>query len=62
MVGTINNIYGIYRSDDMGANWVRINDDKNQFVGVEKMAADNSVYGRVYIAGGGRGILYNDKP
>ncbi|BCE00560.1 PKD domain-containing protein [Marinicellulosiphila megalodicopiae] len=59
VVGVINNQWGVYRSDDMGVNWVRINDDNHQYGGIERLAADNKVYGRVYFAGVGRGILYN---
>lgn len=59
MVGTINGVQGLYRSDDMGVNWARINDDDHQFGGVGRVAADQNIYGRVYISGGGRGVLYN---
>jgi xyloglucan-specific exo-beta-1,4-glucanase len=50
---------GVYRSDDMGVNWTRINDDAYQFGGISRLAADQTISGRVYIAGGGRGVLYN---
>lgn len=59
MVGTINSVWGLYRSDDAGASWTRINDDNHQFGGIGQIAADNNIYGRVYISGGGRGLLYN---
>jgi xyloglucan-specific exo-beta-1,4-glucanase len=59
VVGVINNQWGVYRSDDMGVNWTRINDDDHQFGGIGRLAADNKTYGRVYFAGTGRGILYN---
>jgi xyloglucan-specific exo-beta-1,4-glucanase len=60
LVGTIGGIEGLYRSDDMGANWTRINDNAHQFGGIGRITADNVTYGRVYVSGGGRGILYND--
>ncbi|MEJ2419481.1 MAG: hypothetical protein P8Y45_21665 [Exilibacterium sp.] len=60
LVGVINSQWGLYRSDDMGVNWERINDDDHEFGGISQLAADNKVYGRVYFAGAGRGIFYNE--
>jgi len=54
---------GIYRSDDEGANWVRINDDKHQFGGpgnAQFVKGDMNVYGRVYMSTVGRGIIYGE--
>ncbi|AOZ92593.1 WD40/YVTN/BNR-like repeat-containing protein [Paenibacillus crassostreae] len=57
----INNKYGIYRSDDAGASWVRINDDKNQFGSANAaITGDQRVYGRVYVATNGLGIVIGD--
>lgn len=58
MVGTVGGVWGVYRSDDAGATWLRINDDRHQFGGVGLLAADQNVYGRVYASGGGRGLFY----
>ncbi len=60
IVGTINGTHGFYRSDDGGSNWVRINDDQHQYGTVVTVTADPRVYGRFYVAGSGRGILYGD--
>jgi xyloglucan-specific exo-beta-1,4-glucanase len=57
MIGTINGTDGVYRSDDTGVTWVRINDDAHRYGGIWGIVADTSVYGRVVIAG--RGMLYN---
>ena len=50
-------VYGVYRSDDAGAHWTRIDDDNHRYGGVGGIVADTSVYGRVFLAG--RGMNYN---
>jgi hypothetical protein len=60
VVGTVNGVWGVYRSDDGGASWVRHNDDAHQFGGIGQMAADQNVYGRIYVTGTGRGLLYSN--
>ena len=52
---------GIYRSDDKGATWVRINDAQHQWGNrFECLSGDPRIYGRVYVGTNGRGILYGD--
>jgi photosystem II stability/assembly factor-like uncharacterized protein len=51
---------GIYRSDDQGKSWVRISDDEHLFGWIGKIVGDPRVYGRVYLATGGRGVVYGD--
>ncbi|MGM9490435.1 dockerin [Ideonella sp. YS5] len=60
VVGVINGVWGIHRSDDGGATWSRFNDDAHQFGGIGVMAADQNLYGRIYVSGTGRGLLYTD--
>ena len=60
VVGTINGVWGVYRSDDGGVTWTRFNDDAHQFGGIGVMAADQNIYGRLYVAGNGRGMLYSN--
>jgi photosystem II stability/assembly factor-like uncharacterized protein len=51
---------GIFRSDDAGKQWERINDDQHQYGWIAVVTGDPRVYGRVYISTGGRGIVYGD--
>jgi hypothetical protein len=59
IVGTINGVWGVYRSDNGGNTWTRFNDDKHQYTGIGPIAADQTVAGRLYIAGVGRGVLFS---
>jgi hypothetical protein len=56
----INSTSGIYRSDDGGTRWVRINDDQHQWGLPTVTIGDPRIYGRVYVGTNGRGIIYGD--
>ena len=57
----VNGIKGFFRSDDCGKTWTRINDDKNQFGAANAdISGDPNIYGRVYIATNGLGLVYGD--
>jgi xyloglucan-specific exo-beta-1,4-glucanase len=60
LIGTVDDVSGFFRSDDAGATWVRVNDEKHQFGSAGVIAGDPRVYGRVLIGTGGRGIVYGD--
>jgi oligoxyloglucan reducing-end-specific cellobiohydrolase len=54
------NAMAIYRSDDGGATWLRINDDAHQYGGPTLIQADSRVWGRVFLGMNGRGIIYGE--
>jgi hypothetical protein len=58
--GKISDQVGFFRSDDGGQKFVRINDDQHQYGGATVLTGDPRVYGRVYVAPGGRGIIYGE--
>lgn len=60
LLGVVNGIEGIFRSDDIAQKWIRINDNAHQWGLVLQITGDPKKYGRVYVGTHGRGILYGD--
>ncbi|WP_245308399.1 WD40/YVTN/BNR-like repeat-containing protein [Halalkalibacter urbisdiaboli] len=57
----INGVMGIFRSDDEGKTWIRINDDDHQFGAANRtITGDPNKYGRVYVGTNGFGIVIGD--
>jgi len=51
----------IWRSDDVGLTWVRVNDPEHEYGRRFRcIAGDPRVFGRVYVGTDGRGILYGE--
>ena len=61
VLGVINNIRGLYRSDDNAKSWILVNDERQQ-MGVlpTYVEGDRRVFGRVYVGTTGRGILMGE--
>lgn len=60
-IGRQENLRAIWRSDDQGASWIRVNDELHQYgTRFRCIAADPRIFGRVYIGTDGRGILYGE--
>lgn len=60
LVGLVNNVKGVYISDDMGKSFRRIDDDSQSYIiGDETgVAGDMGVYGRVFVSTGNTGVTY----
>jgi hypothetical protein len=50
-------VEGLFRSDDAGASFTRIDDDRHRFGLLLSITADPLEYGTVYVASHGRGVL-----
>lgn len=54
---------GLHRSTDLGATWVRVNDDDHEFGGLGNagfVVGDANVFGRVYHSTAGRGVAVGE--
>jgi photosystem II stability/assembly factor-like uncharacterized protein len=60
LIGVVDGVRGIFRSDDTARAWVRINDDQHQWGLLLQITGDPKQYGRVYVGSHGRGTMYGD--
>jgi photosystem II stability/assembly factor-like uncharacterized protein len=58
--GKVGGAAGLFRSDDEGASWIRIDDPTHRFGAFSAIAGDPRVWGRIYLATGGRGVIVGD--
>jgi photosystem II stability/assembly factor-like uncharacterized protein len=58
--GKTDQLQALFRSDDTGQTWTRINDDRHQYGWINHVTGDPRIYGRVYFGTSGRGIIYGD--
>ena len=57
LAGKVSGEPGIWRSDDEGQSWVRINDDVHRFADGGTLTGDPTDYGTVYVARAAGGII-----
>lgn len=63
MGGRIGSTFGIYRSDDGGANWTLMTDSAHQYGELNgSLTADRNLYGRCYSSTGFGGVIYSTIP
>jgi photosystem II stability/assembly factor-like uncharacterized protein len=60
LTGIVQDTEGLFRSTDAGQTWLRIDDPAHQFGWKNSITGDPRIFGRIYFATGGRGILYGD--
>ena len=60
LAGVVDGIDGLFRSDDGGRSWLRIDDPQHRFGSLRMLTGDARVSGRVYLATGGRGVIYGE--
>jgi xyloglucan-specific exo-beta-1,4-glucanase len=60
-IGTRGDLKAIWRSDNAGADWFRVNDAEHEYGRrFRVISADQHVFGRVYVGTDGRGVLYGE--
>ena len=60
-IGVRGDLEAIWRSDDAGVTWVRINDAEHEYGRrFRVISADLRVFGRVYVGTDGRGVLFGE--
>lgn len=55
--GWINGVYGFYRSENDGGEWIRINNDNQMYGEINAIEGDSREEGKFYLATGSRGLI-----
>lgn len=58
--GRIGDAEGLFRSDDSGTTWTRIDDPARRYGWLRVVIGDGQVHGRVYLGTSGRGIIVGE--
>lgn len=58
--GKVDGVEGVFRSDDVGKTWLKLNDERWGFAEVRALTGDPARFGRVYLGVHGRGLIYGD--
>jgi hypothetical protein len=60
-IGSRGDVRAVWRSDDAGSTWLRINDERHEYGRRFRcIAGDMRVFGRVYVGTDGRGVVYGE--
>ena len=60
-IGAKDGVVAIWRSDNAGRSWMRVNDGKHEYARAFRcITGDPRVFGRVYVGTDGRGIVYGE--
>jgi xyloglucan-specific exo-beta-1,4-glucanase len=60
-IGSEGDLTAIWRSDDVGTHWIRVNDAQHEYGRAFRcIAGDPRVFGRVYVGTDGRGIVFGE--
>jgi len=63
IVGYVNNVYGIWQSNDDAHSWVQIGTyPTGSLDAIKTISGDPNIYGQVYIGFGGQGYAYCRRP
>ena len=60
MQGRLNGLEGLFRTDDSGNSWVRIDDPERRYGWIRVVMGDGQIHGRVYLGTSGRGIIVGE--
>ncbi len=58
--GSLEGVYGFFRSFDDGHTWEKINDERQQFGDINSIDGDSRCFGRFFIATGSFGLKYGE--